>query len=341
MIQSIQAKALTLFVVLVIVFSTAIFVYKSSNPTVLGVQEVQTKKVKIGCLKVTICLSTFIAQEKGYFKAQNIEMDYVNFESPAAVVDALISGNIDVAGGAPTSVAAIAYSKDPSLIKIINGAYVNKDFPADVLVVTTDSKANSLADLKGKKVSILAGAQAKAMFIYTAKQQGLNPSQVGGNGDIFYQDQAASDQLTSLQSEKVDAIFAVEPVGSQAESMGIGRILGQSPISTALGYNYWISVGLINQKFAKENPQIAQKVINSYDQAIDDIQQNPNSQRQYLEKYLGLKEPVLSKVALPANKKSTELKDQDIEEIQKLINLFQEQGVVKTKVDVKDMIYKD
>ena len=122
--------------------------------------------------------------------------------------------------------------------------------------------------------------------------------------------------------------------------MGIGRVVGQSPVSTALGYNYWISTGLINQKFAKENPQTAKKVIKAFDQAIDDIQQNPNGERQYLEKYLGVKEPVLSKVALPANKKLDQLKDQDTEEIQKLIDLFHEQGILKTKVDVKDMIYK-
>ena len=70
------------------------------------------------------------------------------------------------------------------------------------------------------------------------------------------------------------------------------------------------------------------------------MQKDPNAQRQYLEKYLGIKEPVLSKVALQAYQKSNELKDSDIQDIQKLINIFQDQGIIKNKVEVRDMIYK-
>lgn len=338
-IKSLRAKALTLFVILTVVFGVAIFISKNSQPSVLGVQEAQSKKVKIGCFKLTVCLSTFIAEEKGYFKDHKIDTEYINFESPASASDALINGNIDVVGTISTSLTAILHNKDPNLIKIINGSYVNKSYPADVLVVTKDSNATSLADLKGKTVSIIAGIQTKTIFIYTAKKLGLNPSQVGGNGDIFYQDQPIADQITSLQSGKVDAIFAIEPTGSQAESLGIGKIVGQSPISTTLSYDYWLGAGVISQKFAKENPQTTKNIINAYDRAIDDIQNDPNAQRQYLEKYLSITEPVLSKVALPGFKKSYEIRDQASTDIQRLFDLFQAEGVLKSKVEVKDMIY--
>jgi hypothetical protein len=49
---------------------------------------------------------------------------------------------------------------------------------------------------------------------------------------------------------------------------------------------------------------------------------------------------VLSKVALQAYIKSDELKESDIQEIQKLINIFQDQGVIKNKIEAGDMIHK-
>ena len=340
MIKSIQAKALTLFVVLVVVFSTAIFVYKNSNPAVLGAQESQTKKIKIGCTKTTVCLSTFAAIEKGYFKAQNIDVEYVNFESPAALTDAIIARNIDISGGSSISVVAAAYSKDPNVLKIFSPAYFDNDHPAYILAVKNDQNINSISDLKGKTVGVAPGPQSKLFFKLIADNAGLTTSEVGGSGDIFYREIGFSDQIQAFQSGQIQAISSPDPVGAQIEALGIGKKLGVSPVSDATGFPVWLSPRMINQKFAKENPETTQKVIQAFDKAIDDIQKDPDDQRQYLEKYTGIKEPVLSKVALPGYKKSSELSNEDMEDTQKLLKIFQDQGMLKSEVNVKDMIYK-
>lgn len=343
MFQSTRNRIISILVLCTLVITGSIIFFNqnsSSNPSTPPQSKAERTKIKVGYVNVAQSLTTFVAQEKNYFKDQNLEVELVKFESPALVQDAIISGNIDIAGTAGTGIAAIAFSKDPNQFKIFNTSYADKDYPSDVLVVGKDVQANSLAELKGKTVGIVPGPQFKTVFNFMAKQAGLNPSELGGSGDIFYRELAVPEQLTALQSGQIQAILGLDPVGTRAESLGVGKKIGISPISTALGFKFYGSSGLINQKFAKENPQTAQKVIKAFDRAIDDVQKDPNSQRQFLDKYLGIKEPVLSKVALQAYQKSNELKDSDIQEIQKYINIFQDLGVIKNKVEVRDMIYK-
>jgi len=345
MFQSVRAKVLAFLVAFIFVIA-GVFIFSNQNNAPKDGKTAQKSnsertQIKVGYVNVAQSLTTFVAQEKNYFKDQGLNVELVKFESPALIQDAIISGNIDVAGTSGTGIAAIAFSKDPNQFKIFNTSYADKDYPSDVLVVGKDITANSLADLKGKTVAIVPGPQFKTVFNFMAKQAGLNPSEAGGTGDIFYRELAVTDQLTALQGGQIQAILGLDPVGTKAEATGVGKKIGISPISTALGFKFYGSSGLINQKFAKENTQSAQKVIKAFDQAIEDVQKNPNAQRQYLDKYLGIKEPVLSKVALQAYLKSNELKDSDIQEIQKYFNIFQDQGLIKNKVEVRDMIFKN
>ena len=343
MFESTRNRIISILVLCTLIITGSVIFFSqnsSKNPGASPQSKAERTKIKVGYLGVAQALTTFIAQEKNYFKDQNLEVELVKFESPTLIQDAIISGNIDIAGTAGTGIATIAFSKDSNQFKIFNTSYASKDYPSDVLVVGKDVEANSLAELKGKIVGVVPGPQFKTVFSFMVKQVGLNPSEVGGSGDIFYRELAVPDQIGALKSGQIQAILGLDPIGTIAESTGAGKKIGVSPISTALGFKFYGSSGLINQKFAKENPQSAQKVIKAFDQAIDDVQKDPNAQRQYLEKYLGIKEPVLSKVALQAYQKSNELKDSDIQDIQKLINIFQDQGVIKNKVEVRDMIYK-
>jgi NitT/TauT family transport system substrate-binding protein len=346
MFNTLRSKTIATAVVISITI-LGVFIFfqfnNSNNSEVLDVREsvtVQNPKVKIGYLNAAQALTTFVAQEKNYFKNQNLDVELIKFESPALIQDAIISGNIDMASTAGTGIAAIAFSKDQNQFRVFNTSYADQNYPSDVLVVGKDVQANSLTELKGKTVAILPGPQFKTIFNFMAKQASLSPSEVGGSGDIFYRELAIPEQLTALQSGQIQAVLGLDPVGTRAESLGAGKKIGISPISKALGFKFYGNVGLVNQKFATENRETTQKVINALDKAIDDVQKDPNAQRQYLDKYLGIKEPVLSKVALQAYQKSTEITDSDEQEIQKLVNIFQDQGVIKNKVEVKDMIYK-
>jgi len=342
MFQSFKVKSISLLAILALIIVGAVVFYNnkpsliSSNPA----QPNNRTKIKIGYVGVVQSLATFVAQEKGYFKDAGLEAELIKFESPALIQDAIISGNIDVAGTAGTGIAAIVFSKDPNQFKIFNTSFADKTNPSDVLVVGKDDAANSLAELKGKTVALVPGPQFKTVFGFMAKQAGLKASEAGGNGDIFYRELAIPEQVPALKSGQIQAILGLDPVGTNAEILGVGKKIGLSPISTSLGFPFYGSSGLINQKFARENPESAKKVIQAFDKAITDVQANPNTQRQYLEKYLGLKEPALSKVALQAYKKSDELKQTDIQDIQKLIDIFVAEGVIKNKVDVRDMMFK-
>src|SRR4030042_1431468 len=54
--------------------------------------------VKIGYLRITTSLATFVAQDKGFFEQQGLKVELIPFDSGTAITDALIAGRIDVIG---------------------------------------------------------------------------------------------------------------------------------------------------------------------------------------------------------------------------------------------------
>ena len=57
------------------------------------------EEVKIGYLTLVMSLPTFVALEKGYFQEQGLKVVNTPFESGTLIVDALVTGRIDVNAG--------------------------------------------------------------------------------------------------------------------------------------------------------------------------------------------------------------------------------------------------
>jgi ABC-type nitrate/sulfonate/bicarbonate transport system substrate-binding protein len=79
---------------------------------------------------------------------------------------------------------------------------------------------NSIADLKGKKISVSTGSTTANIFIQTvAPQAGLKP------GDYQLVNMRPADQVAALAAGSVDALTSFEPYLTVAEKEGIGTML--------------------------------------------------------------------------------------------------------------------
>ena len=112
----------------------------------------------------------FIAQEKGFFEANNINVKLESFDDGAIGKQLLNSGKVDVLPITPETVVII---KDSGLgIKIIGMTVASKG--ADGIIATRD--VQNLTDLRGKKVAFEVGSPSHFLLSYFLDQQNLDTS---------------------------------------------------------------------------------------------------------------------------------------------------------------------
>jgi len=132
-----------------------------------------TQKIKMTVTSRTATSAPyFIAVEKGYFAAQNLEVEFVDAGGGVAI-PALISGTVDFSMSAAVSVGA---SMRGAALRVI---YTMADRPPYELW-STQPEIKTLADLKGKQVAIISrGDTFEIAMRITLRDAGLPPDFVG------------------------------------------------------------------------------------------------------------------------------------------------------------------
>ncbi|MGZ3590838.1 MAG: ABC transporter substrate-binding protein [Thermodesulfobacteriota bacterium] len=106
------------------------------------------EKVKIGYLRLTISLPTFVAAEKGLFEQEGVKVELTPFESGTLIISALIAGRIDANCSSATTGYWFAEQSTPDQFKIFLGyGTPSRKNPTFVAIVKKDSP---LKDLKSK-----------------------------------------------------------------------------------------------------------------------------------------------------------------------------------------------
>ena len=154
--------------------------------------------------KMTLILDWFInpdhgpviiAQEKGYFKDQNLEVEIIAPADPADPPKLVAAGKAD-----------LAVSYQPQLhLQIHEGLPLARvgtlvATPLNCLLVMADGPIKSIADLKGKKIGFSVAGVEEAILTAVLKPHGLTPSNV----ELINVNWSLS---PSLMSGQVDAVI--------------------------------------------------------------------------------------------------------------------------------------
>lgn len=156
----------------------------------------------------------FMAIEKGYFKKQGLDVEFVELRGDADVVRALLADQLESA----------EFSPGPSLVAMDRGAQITLIGSSMIgypyaLYVRKD--INSWADLKGKILGSSApGATPELMAREMIRRKGVDPStlelaNVGGT----------SGRIKALAGGKIDATAASSEYVPEQEKLGI-KVLG-------------------------------------------------------------------------------------------------------------------
>jgi ABC-type nitrate/sulfonate/bicarbonate transport system substrate-binding protein len=173
-----------------------------------------SKKVSIA-VPVTppnvVHIPPFVAQELGYFKDENLEVDLPKFEGGVGAFRAVASGSVDLAGT----------SSEPAIEAVAQGAEVKAIYTyapnVDVSFVVGPS-IQKLADLKGKKIGIQEpGGFTDVMSKIVLRKAGLAPS------DVTFVSTTTAARVSALLQGNVDTgvLHIDQTLSIQKRSPGI------------------------------------------------------------------------------------------------------------------------
>lgn len=286
--------------------------------------------VRLAYQKMSAYSATFIAQEKGYFKEEGLEIEMILVSSGEVAVDAMLAGKMDVARPHTLVPMVLEYTA-PGRVKIIELGSNTSDSNTETqpFIVKSDSNMNSLADLEGKKIAITAN-KLNAVILKIVLSKVFDPSNTTFIPIPF------QEHINALQNGSVDAAAAPEPVSSVAIASGNFRYLDSS--YTRANYivdPFHLACQIVSSQFMKKYPEGAKKLQSAFAKAAKFLSENPAESRVIIAKYTGYPLEVCQRMRLYRESIPTE---DDLPALQKLVDIYFEHGFLKSRVDPYDLI---
>ena len=181
------------------------------------------QKVTLGVVNTISDAPYFIADGRGYFKAEGLDVEIINFPSGAKMISSLSTGELDVSGGAVSAGLYNANERQISIKIVADKARNAPGMSFQSLLVRSDlldsGAFKSLADLKGRKCAIPAiGSAGEQSTLNEACKLGGIPFESVER--VFL---ATPDQIAGLANKAIDCTIVAEPVLTIAERRGIAR----------------------------------------------------------------------------------------------------------------------
>ncbi|HJW53248.1 MAG TPA: ABC transporter substrate-binding protein [Burkholderiaceae bacterium] len=176
-------------------------------PALVAAQTLEKKKVTIavGGKNLLYYLPLTIAEQRGYFKDEGLDVEIADFAGGARALQAVVGGSADVVSGAFEHNINMQAKGQSMRAFVLQGRA-----PQIVLAVSTKAMPNykTVADLKGKKIGVTApGSSTNIMAKYVLAQHGLKPSDVS-----FVGVGAAQGAVAALRAGQIDAMSNLDPV---------------------------------------------------------------------------------------------------------------------------------
>src|SRR5438552_1375187 len=235
-----------------------------------GAEAQQT--VKIGTTPSFVFLPLYVAEQLGYFKAEGITAQFVDFEGGAEVTTAMVGGSID-AGGTMVERPLILAEKG---FGAKNLDALETRSPLHV-VLRANHPAKEVKDLKGSRLGMTrAGSGTHLSLRALLKDAGLEPDRdvaiiaIGG----------VSSANAALKAGQVDGFMGGEPATAIAvHQLKLARYfldprMGQGP--KFLQFMTFPTVQ-VSDRFIQANPQAAEKIVRAIVKTLKRMREDPEA----------------------------------------------------------------
>ncbi|MCG5235925.1 ABC transporter substrate-binding protein [Xanthobacter oligotrophicus] len=200
-----------------------------------------------------------IAERKGFFKDEGLDVTINDFGGGAKSLQALIGGSIDVVTGAYEHTIRMQ-AKGQDIVSVIELGR----FPGIVLVARKDRPITSVKDLKGAKIGVTAPGSSTNFFVnFLLAKEGLKPEDVA-----FIGVGGGASAVAQMKRGEIDAMSNLDPVITKLEDDGDVKVLADSRTEAGndkiFGGANPAAVLYMKRDFVEANPVTTQKLVNAF-----------------------------------------------------------------------------
>ena len=234
---------------------------------VAGAQTPEKKSIELGVggKGLLYYMPLTIAERRGYFKEQGLDVRITDHGGGAKALQSLIGGSVDVVtGGYEHTIRMQAKGQDVRALVELGR------FPAIVVGVRKSlaGEIKSAAGLKGKKIGVTApGSSTHLMVQFAMVKAGLKP----GDASFIGVGSGASG-VAAMKKGEIDAISHLDPVIAKLEAEGdiVPMIDTRTEAGTRalLGGSNPAAVVYLKNDFIEKNPNTTQAIVTAHYRAL-------------------------------------------------------------------------
>ncbi|PTW59396.1 NitT/TauT family transport system substrate-binding protein [Breoghania corrubedonensis] len=235
----------------------------------------EKQKIVVG-LPVTSAtfLPLFLADERGYFKNEGVDVDIVTFRGGTNMVRGMIAGNVDIGVTALAGVSVGIKAGQP--IKAFYGGFNMALFEWYAVKGIT-----SIEETKGKRFGVTSlGSSTDFLTRYALKLNGIDPEKdvqiiaAGGSGD----------RLPAMETSQLEVNILAPPYTFKAADLGYNRIVSQKDLAPDFPFHVFFAT----DDFREKNPETIRAFLRGLVRGIRDAKADRAGSIQVLAERTGL-----------------------------------------------------
>lgn len=301
------------------------------------------EKIRIGTLKVAGAAPLFIAEQKGYFKAEGFETEFVYLDAGQPTAMGVVAGSLDF-GVAALGAGMYALAAQGGLKIIAAQAREVPGFPNGAYLVSNrayEAGLKSLKDIPGHSVAMtIVGGPFHYSLGLLAEKYGFSLNSVK-----LLPMQSIANNISAVVGGSADVAIAPLAMVQQVVARGDVKVIGYIGDETP----WQISTVFIATKTANERREVVERFLrayrkgvhDSYDAFTDESGQRKNMSTApevlaILSKYLGHPPDALSNAVQYIDREAR----LDVKSIEHQIAWFRAQNMLKADITVDQVIDK-
>jgi NitT/TauT family transport system substrate-binding protein len=213
----------------------------------------------------------FVAQEKGLFAREGIEVALIKNDDHTAAFAGLATGQADAIAGGLQDAAVFAAPGEEPLVCILA---MDDSRGADGIVAASDIE--TIADLRGRSVGVLRGGIPHFYLNFVLGEAGLDES------DIEVVDLSGEDAAQAFLLGDVDAAVTYEPWLTQGKEAGHGHLTDTSEQPGLL-----VDCLITRPAILAERLADFQALARAWDAALQYVEAHPDESAAIMARYVG------------------------------------------------------
>jgi ABC-type nitrate/sulfonate/bicarbonate transport system substrate-binding protein len=215
--------------------------------------------LKVGAIGAVSDVGIFVAQDKGYFKDEGLDVELVSFKAAPQILPAIATGEVQASGSAVTPALFNAFARGITMKLVADKGQVAKGFGFAAIVIRSDlaDTIKDFKDLKGRKFAVMGkGVSSTTQLGKALELGGIEPNEV----ELI--ELGLPEMVAALGNKAIDGATLLEPFITLASARNVAvRWKGMEDFLPFTGQN---GVIIYSQAFAREQQEAAKRWMVAY-----------------------------------------------------------------------------